>query len=86
VIRDDPMFDLWDDTTTLYTLLYQGRDKTGEIIGAGILTLGVKELLKLISSMEVTNPKLETDKLTTISKFGRFFIGELWDTYVMRIK
>lgn len=86
VIRDDPLFDLWDDTTTLYTQLYKGRDKTGEIIGAGILTLGVKELLKLISSMEVTNPLLETDKLATISKFGRFFIGELWDTYVMRVK
>ncbi len=85
-VRDDPLFDLWDDTTTLYTRLYQGRDKTGEVIGAGILTLGVKDLLKLISSMTVVNPQLKTDKLTTLSKFGRFFIGELWDTYVMQIK
>ncbi len=75
-----------DDTTTLYTRLYKGRNASGEIIGAGILTLGVKELLKLISSMEVINPQLETDKLTTLSKFGRFFIGELWDTYVMRLR
>ena len=86
IIRDDPMFDLWDDTTTLHTLLYQGRDASGEVIGAGILTLGVKDLLKLISSMEILDPLLETDKLATLSKFGRFFIGELWDTYVMQIK
>lgn len=85
-VRDDPMFDLWDDTTTLYTRLYKGRNASGEIIGAGILTLGVKELLSLISSMDIINPQLETDKLTTLSKFGRFFIGELWDTYVMRLK
>jgi len=86
IIRDDPTIDLWDDTTTLYTRLYKGHDTSGEIVGAGILTLGVKELLKLIASMEVTNPLLNTDKLSTLSKFGRFFIGELWDTYVMHIK
>ncbi|MCB1949172.1 patatin-like phospholipase family protein [Nitrosomonas sp.] len=86
IIRDDPMFDLWDDTTTLYTRLYRGLDTSGEVIGAGILTLGVKELLQLISSMEVINPLLGTDKLSTLSKFGRFFVGELWDTYVMQLK
>jgi hypothetical protein len=86
IIHDDPMFDLWDDTTTLHTRLYKGRDKSGEVIGSGILTLGVRDLLKLISSMAVVNPLLETDRLATLSKFGRFFIGELWDTYVMRIK
>ncbi len=86
IIRDDLMMDLWDDTTTLYTLLYKGRDTSGEVVGAGVLTLGVKELLELISSMEVTHLLLNTDKLSTLSKFGRFFIGELWDTYVMHIK
>ncbi len=84
-VHDGPFFDLWDDTTTLYTQLYKGKDKSGEVIGAGILTLGVKDLIKLVSTIEVTNKQLETDTVATVSKFGKFFIGELWDTYVMHI-
>ncbi len=85
-VHDGPFFDLWDDTTTLYTQLHKGKDKSGEVIGAGILTLGVKDLIQLVSTIEVTNKQLDTDTFSTISKFGKFFIGELWDTYVMHIK
>ncbi len=85
-VHDDPFFDLWDDTTTLFTQLHKGKDKSGEVIGAGILTLGVKDLIKLVSTIEVTNKQLKTDTVATISKFGKFFVGELWDTYVMHIK
>lgn len=85
-VHDGPFFDLWEDTTTLYTQLHKGTDKSGEVIGAGILTLGVRDLIKLVSTIEVTNKQLDTDTFSTISKFGKFFIGELWDTYVMHIK
>jgi hypothetical protein len=81
-VRDDPGFDLWSDTTTLYTQLHQGTDKNGAVVGAGILTLGVGDLIKLVSTMVVTNAGSGADKLNTIAKFGRFFMGELWDSYV----
>jgi cholesterol oxidase len=84
-VRDDPMFDLWKDTTTLYTRLYEGTDKSGPVAGAGVLTLGVKELLKLLSTLEATGAGSFTEKSEAIAKFGRFFLGELWDTYVRHV-
>ena len=81
-VRDDPGFDLWTDTTTLFTQLHQGTDKNGPVVGAGILRLGVRDLLKLISTVTVINAQSTTDKAATIAKFGQFFMGELWDSYV----
>ena len=84
-VKDDPGFDLWSDTTTLYTRLHQGRDDSGPVVGAGVLTLGVSELMKLVGSMEVIHADALSDKAETLARFGRFFMGELWDTYVSRL-
>ncbi len=84
-VRDDPGFDLWSDTTTLYTQLHQGTDKSGPVIGAGILTLGVTDLIKLVSTMDIIHADSSIDKVKTIAEFGKFFMGELWDTYAKHI-
>jgi hypothetical protein len=81
-VRNDPGLDLWKDTTTLYTNLHEGRDKTGPIAGAGILTLGVPQLLALISTFKPING----GDLATVGTFGRFFFGELWDVYAPHMK
>ena len=81
-VRDDPGFDLWSDTTTLFTRLHDGRDSHGEVLGAGILTLGMSDLARLVASMEVINGDSVADKGATLVAFGRFFMGELWDSYV----
>lgn len=81
-VRDESIIDLWPGTTTLYTQLHKGVDKSGPVVGAGILTLGVTDLLKLVSTIEVIHTSSGTDKLKTIGTFGKFFMGELWDSYV----
>ncbi len=80
-VRDDPGFDLWSDTTTLFTRLYKGEDEQGQTIGAGVLTLGVKDLVKLVSTMRATNADGLTEAASVYAKFGRFFMGELWESY-----
>lgn len=80
-VRDDPGFDMWSDTTTLYTRLYRGADTSGEIIAAGILTLGMPDLMSLLASMEVTGAVGTAGKIGTLTRFGQFFLGELWDSY-----
>lgn len=85
-VRDDPGFDLWSDTTTLYTHIHRGRDKSGEIVGAGVLTLGVGDLMRLLSTLEVLHVDGSVDKLKTLARFGRFFMGELWDSYAALAK
>jgi len=84
-VREDPITDLWKATTTLYTKLHEGGDKSGPVVGAGILTLGVRELIKLVSTLHATGADSFTEKSEAIAKFGRFFLGELWDTYVRHI-
>jgi cholesterol oxidase len=85
VVRQDPGFDLWKDTTTLYTKLHKGTDATGQVVGAGILSLGVTDLIKLLGTVEVPNagPVQRTESL---AKFGKFFLGELWNTYAKHLR
>lgn len=85
-VRDDPGFDLWSDTTTLYSTLHEGTDKSGPTIGAGVLTLGVKQLIQLLGTVAAPGADTFAEKSQAIAKFGRFFLGELWDTYVRHAK
>jgi cholesterol oxidase len=80
-VRNDPVYDLWRDTTTLYTTLHRGTGVAGPVVGAGILTIDLERFTKLISSIEVTNALSVADKARTLLNFGHFFLGELWDTY-----
>lgn len=73
--------ELWTDTTTLYTRLHDGADATGKVIGAGVLTLGVEDLAALLSTVEVHNASSEPERLAVMMRFGRLFLGELWDSY-----
>ena len=84
-VKDDPGFDLWSDTTTLYTYPYKGANTSGPVVGAGVLRLSVKELLKLVSTMHVPNATSVSEKVQAITAFGRFFLGDLWDSYGRRL-
>lgn len=83
-VHNDPGFDLWADTTTLFTTLHQSTDKSGPIIGAGVLSLGVTDLARLVSTTRVTGEGSPIQKSEAISEFGVFFAGELWDLYGKR--
>jgi cholesterol oxidase len=83
-VQVHPLFDLWKDTTTLYTTLHEGTDKTGRVVGAGILDLGPAALMKMMSTMTALNAESIATSASATAKFGRFFLGELWDTYVKK--
>lgn len=81
VRRDRAGLDLWPDTTTLLTTLHEGDDATGPILGAGVLTLGMDDLARLVQTVRVTGAASATEQAKTVATFGAFFMGELWDTY-----
>ncbi|HWX56070.1 MAG TPA: patatin-like phospholipase family protein [Verrucomicrobiae bacterium] len=81
-VREDPVLDAWKQTTTLYTTLHEGRDSSGNIVGAGILQLGMAELINLVRTMHATNASTVEEKSHALTQFGRFFLRELWDSYV----
>ena len=53
-------------------------------MGAGILSLGMMELLEMIPTMHATNATSPEESADALARFGRFFLGELWETYVMK--
>ncbi|HEX5750754.1 MAG TPA: hypothetical protein VFZ09_31300 [Archangium sp.] len=75
-LRDDPGPDLWMDTTRLLTTLHEGHDERGPVVAAGVLSVGVRELLRLMASMR--SPGSGPQALV---RFGRFFLGNLWELY-----
>jgi hypothetical protein len=85
-VRNDPGFDLWSDTTTLYTRLHSGTDKSGPVVGAGTLTLGVTAFIRALGTVEILNAPTLAAKADALARFGRFFLGELWDSYGVHLR
>ena len=75
-VHDDPGFDVWKDTTTLHTVLHEGSDASGPVAGAGILSLGVEALTRMMSTMRPVEGGIEP-----LVKFGKVFLGSLWEEY-----
>jgi hypothetical protein len=80
-VHNDPGFDIWRDTTTLFTDLHAGNDRSGPVVGGGILSLGIRQLLDLIATFKPING----GNAATIMTFGRFFFGELWEVYAPHV-
>lgn len=84
-VKDDPGFDLWKDTTTLLTRLHKGPDASGPVVGAGVLSLSPTELVKLLSTAHALNASSVAEEAKAVAAFGRFFLGELWNSYISKV-
>jgi len=82
LVKDDPVLEMWSGTTTLFTVLHEGSDASGPVIGAGILHLSLLGLLKMVPTMTVTGAATVGQKAAALEKFGRFFAGKLYDSYI----
>jgi cholesterol oxidase len=80
-IHNDPGFDVWSDTTTLYITVYDGPDMAGPIVGKGILKIHAKDLQHQIATIQATNTANLGERLAALAKFGRYFNGQLFDIY-----
>lgn len=74
---------LWGETTTLYTTLHEGRDASGPVVGAGVLSLGVGALLSLLGTLRGSGSGTG-QRVGAVLSFFRYFSAELVRTYVLR--
>ena len=81
VVHDDPGADMWADTTTLYTTVYEGADATAPVVGKGILRISPDDFARQLTTMKVTNASNLKERLEATAKFGRHFSKALFDTY-----
>lgn len=80
-IHDDPGFDTWTDTTTLFITVHEGDNDQGAVQGRGILKIATDDFARQMTTMKVSNASNPAEQAAAIAKFGRFFAGEVWDTY-----
>lgn len=81
VAYGNPGPDLWRDTTTLYITIYEGDDMDGPVVGKGILRIFPRDFRRQITTVQIKNAESTRERLEALSRFGRFFSGELFDIY-----
>lgn len=81
-VRQDWGFDLWSDTTTLYTRLHAGRDASGRVVGAGILTLTPMALARMLPTIVTRNARGPSERALALGRFAKFFAGQVARTYL----
>lgn len=78
-------FDLWKDTTTLYTNLFVGHvapedAAQADLLACGILSLGVVDFARVLRTLRATDAAGQPS-LKGLAAFGEFFAGSLWQVY-----
>lgn len=81
VIHQDPGFDVWADTTTLFITVYDGIDDAAPVLGRGILHILPEDFLRQMTTLQVKNAKTIGQRLEATARFGRFFAGVVFETY-----
>jgi predicted acylesterase/phospholipase RssA len=93
-VKDDPGRDLWHDTTTLFTRILGGHVDAVEeeaakgdpeklqqmVVASGIIVIQYFDFLKQLTTFRTEGPT-RSDRASAMARFGRLFIGKLWDVY-----
>ena len=81
LIHNDPGFDLWEDTTTLFVSIFEGDNNTCPVVSKGILKIKPVDLTKQMVSIKVDNAATLQDETKWKAKFAKFFSGNIFDIY-----
>lgn len=84
-VEDDKGFDLWKDTTMLFTTIYDGIDESAPVLGKGILKIAPGDFAIQMGTMKAVNTTNTMDSLKAIQAFGTFFSKEILDTYFSKM-
>ncbi|HZL17576.1 MAG TPA: GMC oxidoreductase [Polyangia bacterium] len=91
-IQNDPGFDAWLDTSTLYVEIYEGRVAPSAAhalpaLARGILRLGLKDFLdNQLKEMSVEGTDDPARVIWTLGSFTLFFLGELQGIYAPEVQ
>ena len=73
---------MWADTTTLFITLYKGDSEEGELLGKGKLRIEMDDFARQLTTMKAVNVPKGTSGIGALTAFGKFFAGNVWDTFV----
>lgn len=81
-VRDHGGFDVWAATTTLYTVIRAGHTRSGAVVATGIIRISQPDFLKQLSTFRATGTSSPLESSELIARFGKAFLGSLYDVYV----
>jgi cholesterol oxidase len=81
MITPGSVLELWPQTTTLYVTVREGGDEDGAVVALGVMRVHAGDFLKQMSTMRPVGADTLLDGLRARVEFGRFFAGELFETY-----
>jgi cholesterol oxidase len=84
-VKDDPGFDVWTDTSTLYTRLLRGHVEAGaepvaKIEAAGIINIYLADFARQLTTFRAHGGTI-IDRARAMTRFVRFFFSKLWRIY-----
>jgi cholesterol oxidase len=88
LIQNDAGFDVWKDTTTLFTQVLKGHveegdDDTAEVVASGILRIRIRDFAKQLTTFRAGGPDAGA-KLGALTKFGVIFMSQLAEAYLRK--
>ncbi|SMF52295.1 alpha/beta fold hydrolase [Pseudobacteriovorax antillogorgiicola] len=80
-IKEGEMTEGWDETTTLYTRVWQGHSETPSVVFAyGVLRLTASDFARQMTTFK-SSGKTFSDRAHAMLRFAEVFAGNLWDAY-----
>ena len=78
-----------EDTTTLYTRILTGHvsadaDTAALTIASGIIKIQMLDFLQQMTTFRVEGGPI-ANRITALARFGRLFLGKLWDVYGQQV-
>ena len=88
-VKNDPGGDEWEDTTTLYTRILKGhvtadQDTAAATVASGIIKIQMLDFLQQLTTFRVEGGTV-ADRTNALARFGRLFLGKLWDVYGQQV-
>jgi hypothetical protein len=88
LVKDDAGFDVWKDTTTLFTRVLQdhvaeGADDGAKELAAGVLRIRARDFAKQLTTFRAGGPSLGA-QLGALAKFGVIFMQQLAEAYLRK--
>ncbi|MFN8071502.1 MAG: GMC oxidoreductase [Mycobacterium sp.] len=80
-IRDEPGFDTWSDTTTLFVGIHAGADDSGPIVARGVLKISPQDFTTQLRTIRATGTHDATEVVKAKAEFTKFFAAGLARVY-----
>jgi hypothetical protein len=87
LVKDDAGFDVWRDTTTLFTRVVRGHveaaeEESAELVASGVLRIRMRDFARQLTTFRAGGAGLGA-QLTALLRFGWLFLGQLAEAYLL---